>query len=183
MSQQRRFLPSDPPLGPLDNREISGQEMEEAESTVNEYLQDPAAFDAANSGGRSTATATINTLSFQQTDPTVSDNTSITHSTTQTLPNEDEQAAEMGFFLAAHATANHEQVLEPSTNQPTSRVKQTIPKAVTSVSFPAVTTTKAMASSVALLVADTTSAITIIASRRLLLAGRMVVVLLYFERV
>ncbi|KAI5200404.1 hypothetical protein E4T38_06539 [Aureobasidium subglaciale] len=180
MSQQRRFLPSDPPLGPLDNREISGQEMEEAESTVNEYLQDPAAFDAANSGGRSTATATINTLSFQQTDPTVSDNTSITHSTTQTLPNEDEQAAEMGFFLAAHATANHEQVLEPSTNQPTSR---TIPKAVTSVSFPAVTTTKAMASSVALLVADTTSAITIIASRRLLLAGRMVVVLLYFERV
>ncbi|KAI5250750.1 hypothetical protein E4T42_04719 [Aureobasidium subglaciale] len=105
MSQQRRFLPSDPPLGPLDNREISEQEMEEAESTVNEYLQDPAAFDAAQLGGRSIATATINTLSFQQTDPTVSDNTSITHSTTQTLPDDSSQ---------------------PSTNQPTSRVQRRV---------------------------------------------------------
>ncbi|KAI5271613.1 hypothetical protein E4T47_05061 [Aureobasidium subglaciale] len=127
-TQEVRLLPFDPPLGPSNNQEISQQEMIEAESTVSGYLEDPTAFDAAHPGGRSTATAMINTLSFQQIDSAVNDNTSITqdytHSTTRTPPNEDDITAEMGSFLAAYATATDEQVAP--TNQPTSRLERRV---------------------------------------------------------
>ncbi|KAI5242492.1 hypothetical protein E4T43_04754 [Aureobasidium subglaciale] len=130
MPTPRGLLPFDPPLGPSNNQEISQQEMIEAESTVSGYLEDPTAFDAAHPGGRSTATAIINTLSFQQIDSAVNDNTSVTqdytHSTTRTPPNEDGITAEMSSFLAAYASATNEQVPEPPTNQPLSRLERRV---------------------------------------------------------